>query len=131
MLRLFLGVTRDESLGRLSAGVSTAKRRPAEVEGGAAAEDDHPAPGRRGESRATRSQWNVIRTSVAQLAPTTIVVLFDSSLMVSSNSWFSFRVVLVVAADPHLPRIALVTAFRHPVKDRVVAHQEFQPSPGS
>jgi hypothetical protein len=36
-----------------------------------------------------------------------------------------FAVVFIVAADPHLETIAFVTAFRRAVKDRVVAHQEF------
>ncbi len=36
--------------------------------------------------------------------------------------------VLVVAADPGLERVAFVTPFRHPVKDRVVAHQELHPA---
>src|SRR6266508_2134596 len=36
--------------------------------------------------------------------------------------------VLVVPADPELERIALVAAFRHPVEDPVVAHQELDPA---
>src|SRR3989442_14308031 len=38
-------------------------------------------------------------------------------------------VVLVVAADPELEPIGLVATFRRPVKDRVVAHQELDPTP--
>ena len=37
-------------------------------------------------------------------------------------------VVFGVAADPHLEPIALVAAFRRPVEDRVVAHQELDPA---
>jgi hypothetical protein len=37
-------------------------------------------------------------------------------------------VVLVVGADPELEPIALVAAFRRPVEDRVVAHQELDPA---
>ena len=45
----------------------------------------------------------------------------SAPISIISGSFFS-AVVLVVAADPHLPLIPLVTAFRHPIKDRVVAH---------
>src|SRR4029434_4257883 len=38
--------------------------------------------------------------------------------------------VLVVAAEPELPAVALVAALGHPVQDRVVAHQELHPAPG-
>src|SRR5512133_2859686 len=38
--------------------------------------------------------------------------------------------VLVVAAEPELPAVALVAALGHPVQDRVVAHQELHPPPG-
>src|SRR5258708_28787250 len=40
----------------------------------------------------------------------------------------SLAVVFVVAADPALEPIALVAAFRGPVEDRVVAHQELDPA---
>ena len=42
----------------------------------------------------------------------------------------SLAVVFVVAPEPGLPRIALVAAFRHPVEDRVVVHEELNPAPG-
>ena len=41
----------------------------------------------------------------------------------------SLAVVVVMAADPELEPIVLVAAFRRPVKDRVVAHQELEPTP--
>src|SRR5687768_4529834 len=41
----------------------------------------------------------------------------------------SAAVVLVMAADPELEPIVLVAAFRRPVKDRVVAHEELEPTP--
>src|SRR5829696_8348897 len=74
-----------------------------------------------------------------RLAPTTTVVLPDKSLMivlflghglVAQPSVASLAVVLVVAAEPELPCVALVTALGHPVQDRVVAHQELDPAPG-
>jgi hypothetical protein len=37
-------------------------------------------------------------------------------------------VVFVVASDPQLQPVALVAAFRCPVEDRVVAHQELDPA---
>src|SRR5436190_342513 len=37
--------------------------------------------------------------------------------------------VLVMTADPGLERLALVAPLRHPVEDRVVAHQELPPAP--
>src|SRR5437762_13738012 len=40
----------------------------------------------------------------------------------------SVAVVFVVAADPELEPVALVAAFRRPVEDRVVAHQELDPA---
>src|SRR5262244_2297420 len=40
----------------------------------------------------------------------------------------SLVVVFVVAADPELEPVALVAAFRRPVEDRVVAHQELDPA---
>src|SRR2546429_3353431 len=40
----------------------------------------------------------------------------------------SLAVVFVVAADPELEPVALVAAFRRPVEDRVVAHQELDPA---
>jgi hypothetical protein len=40
----------------------------------------------------------------------------------------SLAVVFVVAADLELEPIALVAAFRRPVEDRVVAHQELDPA---
>src|SRR5690349_13991588 len=40
----------------------------------------------------------------------------------------SVAVVFVMAADPHLESVALVAAFRRPVEDRVVAHQELDPA---
>src|SRR6266566_9736941 len=39
------------------------------------------------------------------------------------------HVVLVMAANPELEPIGLVATFRRPVKDRVVAHQELDPTP--
>src|SRR5829696_8972929 len=76
-----------------------------------------------------------------RLAPTTTVVLPDKPLIIVlflARSWFRWRslpqaswaVVLVVAAEPGLPCVALVTALGHPVQDRVVAHQELHPTPG-
>src|SRR5688572_1456916 len=41
----------------------------------------------------------------------------------------SGAVVLVVPADPQLEPIVLVAAFRRPVEDRVVAHEELDPTP--
>ena len=41
----------------------------------------------------------------------------------------SHGVVLVVAADPQLEPIVLVAALRRSVEDRVVAHQELEPTP--
>ena len=38
--------------------------------------------------------------------------------------------VLVVAADPQLEPLTLLPAFGSPVKDPVVAHQEFDPATG-
>src|SRR6266566_5209048 len=40
----------------------------------------------------------------------------------------SLAVVFVVAADPELELVVLVAAFRRPVEDRVVAHQELDPA---
>src|SRR5260370_18478974 len=40
----------------------------------------------------------------------------------------SLAVVFVVAADPELEPVALVAAFRRPVEDRGVAHQELDPA---
>src|SRR5262245_57589571 len=37
--------------------------------------------------------------------------------------------VFIMAADPGLERLALVASLRHPVEDRVVAHQELHPAP--
>src|SRR5258707_922054 len=42
----------------------------------------------------------------------------------------SVAAVLVVAVDPGLPRLPLVSAFWHPVEDPVVAHQEPNPATG-
>src|ERR1700675_415376 len=39
------------------------------------------------------------------------------------------RLVLVMAADPELEPLVLVAAFRRPVKDRVVAHEELESAP--
>ncbi len=47
------------------------------------------------------------------------------SAMISSSA---LRV-LVMAADPGLERLPLVAPLRHPVEDRVVAHQELHPAP--
>jgi hypothetical protein len=41
----------------------------------------------------------------------------------------SFAVVLVVSADPELPCLAFVAAFRCAVQDRVVAHEKLQSAP--
>src|SRR5829696_1443307 len=76
-----------------------------------------------------------------RLAPTTTVVLPDKPLIIVlflARPWFRWRslpqaslaVVLVVAAEPGLPCVALVTALGHPVQERVVAHQELHPTPG-
>src|SRR4029453_19229154 len=75
------------------------------------------------------------------LSPTTTVVLSDKSLMIvlflcmamvrwGSLLLASLAVVLVVAAEPGLPCVALVSALGRPVQDRVVAHQELDPTPG-
>src|SRR5438874_6549143 len=42
----------------------------------------------------------------------------------------SLGVVLVVAADPELPSLALIASLRRPVKDPVVGHQELDPATG-
>src|SRR5438067_187934 len=44
-------------------------------------------------------------------------------------TWRCGRRVLVVPTDPDLERVALVTALRCAVEDRVVAHQEVDPAP--
>src|SRR4029453_6702080 len=75
------------------------------------------------------------------LSPTTTVVLSDKSLMIvlflcmAMVRWrslllASLAVVLVVAAGPGLPCVALILALGRPVQDRVVAHQELDPTPG-
>src|SRR5438552_6437910 len=51
-----------------------------------------------------------------------LTTIFPMSVLHSLDSLLT--PVLIVAAEPHLPFAALITAFRNPVKDRVVAHQE-------
>src|SRR4029450_10918084 len=63
------------------------------------------------------------------LVGTHISVDFGRLQEPSRSPYSSLARVLVVPADPELPRLALVAALRCAVEDRVVAHDELQSAP--
>src|SRR5919197_3898189 len=68
---------------------------------------------------ATRPRSRSTRSAPARSGPSSVC-----GERGSDRSGGRSRVVLVVAAHPHL--VALVAALRRPVEDRVVAHQELR-----
>src|SRR5688572_12286492 len=62
--------------------------------------------------------------------PCSVIATPATSLHVEVDRHALPTVVLVVAAEPDLPRLPLITSLGRPIKDRVVAHQELHSAPG-